>query len=221
MIDLRIVVRESRGRQHRADDDVPLSKQLPPSIRDGYARVVLPRPLLYDVRCMPRYVAMLRAVNVGGTGKLPMATLVRICEALGFDRVRTYIASGNAMFSTRMREQKVKAILEQTLADYADKPIGVLVRTDEEMAAVLATNPFRTEPPERTVAIFLDQAPPAGALEEVRGRRTELLALGAREIYVAYKDGIAHSKLGIPAATSGTARNMNTVAKLAAMAAET
>ena len=164
---------------------------------------------------------MLRAVNVGGTGKLPMATLVRICEALGFDRVRTYIASGNAMFSTRMREQKVKAILEQTLADYADKPIGVLVRTDEEMAAVLATNPFRTEPPERTVAIFLDQAPPAGALEEVRGRRTELLALGAREIYVAYKDGIAHSKLVIPAATSGTARNMNTVAKLAAMAAET
>lgn len=170
---------------------------------------------------MPKYVAMLRAVNVGGTGKLPMATLVRICEALGFDRVRTYIASGNAMFSTRMREQKVKAILEQTLADHADKPIGVLVRTEEEMAAVLAANPFPTEPPERTVAIFLDQAPPAGALEEVRGRRNELLALGAREIYVAYKDGIAHSKLVIPAAASGTARNMNTVAKLAAMAAET
>jgi uncharacterized protein (DUF1697 family) len=169
---------------------------------------------------MPKYVAMLRAVNVGGTGKLPMATLVRMCEALGFDRVRTYIASGNAMFSTRMREQKVKAILEQCLADHTGKPIGVLVRTDEEMAAVLAANPFPTEPPNRTVAIFLDEAPPAGALEEARGRRTELLALGAREIYVAYKDGIADSKLVIPAAKSGTARNMNTVAKLAAMAAE-
>jgi uncharacterized protein (DUF1697 family) len=124
------------------------------------------------------------------------------------------------MFSTRMREQKVKAILEQCLADRAGKPIGVLVRTDEEMAAVLAANPFPTEPPNRTVAIFLDEAPPAGALEEARGRRTELLALGAREIYVAYKDGIADSRLVIPAAKSGTARNMNTVAKLAAMAAE-
>ena len=169
---------------------------------------------------MATYVALLRAVNVGGTGKLPMANLVRMCEALGFEQVQTYIASGNAVFKTRFKEQKVKSVLEQCLADYAGKPVGVVVRTAKEMAAVLAANPFPTLPPDRTVAIFLDAAPPPGALEEVRGRQSELLALGAREIYVAYKDGIADSKLVIPCAAAGTARNMNTIAKLAEMAGE-
>lgn len=168
---------------------------------------------------MSTYIALLRAVNVGGTGKLPMATLVKMCAALGFEQARTYIASGNAVFSSRLRERRVKALLEERLADYAGKPVGVLVRTAEEMAAVHAANPFGTVPPNRTVAIFLDEAPRPGALEEVRGKRTELLALGAREIYVAYRDGIADSKLVIPAAATGTARNMNTIAKLAAMAA--
>jgi uncharacterized protein (DUF1697 family) len=175
---------------------------------------------LYDVRKMATYVALLRAVNVGGTGKLPMATLVKMCEASGFEQARTYIASGNAVFRSRLREQKVKALLEQCLADYAGKPVAVLVRTGDEMAAVLAANPFRTTPANCTVAIFLDQAPPPTALEEVRGRRSERLALGKREIYVAYGDGMADSKLVIPAAKAGTARNINTIAKLAALTAE-
>lgn len=170
---------------------------------------------------MATYVALLRAVNVGGTGKLPMATLVKMCEALGFEQVRTYIASGNAVFSSRLQEQKVKALLEQRVAEYAGKPVGVLVRTGTDMAAVLAANPFRNEPPNRTVAIFLDEAPPPHALEEARGRRSEKAALGMREIYVAYGDRMADSKLVIPAAATGTARNMNTVAKLAAMAGGT
>ncbi len=169
---------------------------------------------------MARYVALLRAVNVGGTGKLPMTALVRMCEAAGFEKVRTYIASGNAVFSSRLGERKVKTLLEQSLADYAGKRVGVLVRTGEELGQVLAANPFRTAPPNRTVAIFLDEAPPAGALEEVRGKRSERLALGKREIYVAYGDRMADSKLVIPAAKAGTARNINTIAKLAAMAAE-
>jgi len=169
---------------------------------------------------MATYVALLRAVNVGGTGKLPMATLVQMCEACGFERVRTYIASGNAVFSCRLRERKVQSLLEQSLADYAGKPVGVLVRTAEEMAAVLTANPFRTAPPNRTVTIFLDEAPPAGALEEARGKRSERLALGAREIYVAYGDRMADSKLVIPVAKAGTARNINTITRLAAMAAE-
>lgn len=168
---------------------------------------------------MATYVALLRAVNVGGTGKLPMATLVKMCEASGFDQVRTYIASGNAVFTSRMKEQRVKTLLEQELADYAGNPVGVLVRTAEEIAAVHAANPFRTAAPNRTVAIFLDEAPPSAALAEVRGRRTEQVALGRREIYVSYRDGMADSKLVIPAAKTGTARNMNTIARLAAMAA--
>ena len=169
---------------------------------------------------MTAYVALLRAVNVGGTGKLPMATLVKMCDAAGFEKARTYIASGNAVFSSRLKEPKVKALLEQCLADYAGKPVGVLVRTAAEMAAVLAANPFRTAPPNRTVAIFLDEAPPPRALEEARGKRSEQLALGTREIYVMYGDGMAHSKLVIPCAAAGTARNVNTISKLAAMAAQ-
>ncbi len=73
--------------------------------------------------------------------------------------------------------------------------------------------------PPRTVAIFLGEAPPANTLEEVRGRRSERLALGLREIYVSYGDRMADSKRVIPAAKAGTARNMNTIAKLAVMAA--
>lgn len=169
---------------------------------------------------MTAYVALLRAVNVGGTGKLPMATLVKMCEAAGFGEVRTYIASGNAVFNSRLKERKVKALLEERLASYAGRPVGVLIRTGEEMASVLAENPFPTAPGNRTVAIFLDEPPPARALEEARGKRSERLALGTREIYVLYGDGMGDTKLVIPAARAGTARNMNTIAKLAAMAVE-
>ena len=169
---------------------------------------------------MTTYVALLRAVNVGGTGKLPMSSLVKMCAAAGFDGTRTYIASGNVVFNSRLKERRIKALLEERLAAYAGKPVGVLIRSAEEMCAVLAANPFPGEPGNRTVAIFLDAAPAARALEEVRGNRSERLALGAREIYVAYRDGMADSKLVIPAARTGTARNMNTVARLAAMASD-
>lgn len=67
------------------------------------------------------------------------------------------------------------------------------------------------------MAVFLDRPPPADALATVRGRRRETLALGTCEIYVVYADGIPASKLVIPAARTGTARNMNTVAGLAAL----
>jgi uncharacterized protein (DUF1697 family) len=169
---------------------------------------------------MATYVALLRAVNVGGTGKLPMATFVKMCEACGFEGVRTYIASGNALFTSKLKERKVKALLEERVATYAGKPVGAIVRTAEEMAAVVAANPFRTAPPNSTVAIFLDEAPALDALAEARGRRSELLAVGVREIYVAYGDRMADSKLVIPAAKAGTARNINTITRLAAIAAE-
>jgi uncharacterized protein (DUF1697 family) len=83
------------------------------------------------------------------------------------------------------------------------------------MAAILRSNPFAAAPPNRTVAIFLDHPPPVDALLAVAGRREERIAMGAREIYVFYGEAMADSKLRIPAAKAGTARNMNTVAKLA------
>ena len=114
----------------------------------------------------------------------------------------------------------MKAALEKRLQAYAGKAVGVLVRSAAEMARVSADNPFPKAAPNRTVAIFLDEAPSKDTLAGVRGRKDEEIKLGRREIYVHYGEGMGQSKLVIPAAKTGTARNMNTVAKLAEMAAE-
>ena len=169
---------------------------------------------------MTAYVALLRAVNVGGTGKLPMSELKAMCEALGFEGVRTYIASGNVVFTSRKSEAAVKKALEARLETYAGKPVGVMARTADEMQAVLEKNPFPKAAGNRTVAIFLDAAPPADTLAAVRGRKDEEIGLGVREIYVHYGEGMGQSKLVVPAAKAGTARNMNTIATLAKMAAD-
>ena len=168
---------------------------------------------------MGSFVALLRAVNVGGTGKLPMSHLKDICEELGFGGVRTYIASGNVVFTSRKSEAAIKAALEKRLQAYAGKPVGVLVRTAAEMAQVSADNPFPKAAPNRTMAVFLDHAPPADTPTRIRGQRDEQIKLGRREIYIHYGEGMGKSKLVIPHAKSGTARNMNPGAMLARMAA--
>jgi uncharacterized protein (DUF1697 family) len=167
---------------------------------------------------MSHFIALLRAVNVGGTGKLPMSDLKALCEKAGMLEVRTYIASGNVIFKSNQTEAQVKKTLEAALHKYAGKPVGIMVRTAAEMADILARNPFQKCAPNRTVAIFLDEAPPKTALSEITGKKDEEIKLGKREIYVHYGDGMGQSKLKIPAAKAGTARNMNTVAKLIELA---
>src|SRR5215510_11735753 len=135
---------------------------------------------------MSAFVALLRAVNVGGTGKLPMSELKAMCEELGLAAARTYIASGNVVFTSRKSEAAIKAALEKRLEAYAKKPIGVAVRSAAEMAKVAEDNPFPDKATNRTVAIFLDKAPPKDALDGVRGRKDEEVKLGRREIYVHY-----------------------------------
>jgi uncharacterized protein (DUF1697 family) len=169
---------------------------------------------------MTKYVALLRAINVGGTGKLPMADLKAMCEEAGFRYVATYIASGNVVFESQASEAKVKAELEKRLQAYAGKPMGVVVRTAAEMAAVVKANPFPKASPSQAVAIFLDQPPPADALKHAAGVNDEKMRLGKREIFVHYGSGMGRSKLRIPAAKAGTMRNMNTIAKLAELAAK-
>jgi uncharacterized protein (DUF1697 family) len=169
---------------------------------------------------MAAFVALLRAVNVGGTGKLPMNDLKDICEALGFGAVRTYIASGNVVFSSRKSEAAVKAALEKRLEAYAGKPVGVAVRSAAEIAQVLSDNPFPKAAPNRIMAVFLDRVPSADALDGIRGQKDEQIKLGRREIYIHCPEGMGKSKLVVPTAKTGTARNMNTVATLARMAAE-
>ncbi len=169
---------------------------------------------------MTRYVALLRAVNVGGTGALPMTELKAMCVAAGFTRVQTYIASGNVIFDSKAAAARVKAELEARLLAYAKKPVGVMVRTAAEMAGILKANPFRKSEPKYTYVLFLDAPPPRDALDHAVGVTGEKMALGKREIFVHYPDGMGRSRLRIPAAKAGTARNLNTVARLAELAAK-
>lgn len=168
---------------------------------------------------MVSFIALLRAVNVGGTGKLPMADLEAMCEAAGFEAVRTYIASGNVVFRSGLTDRQAKAALEARLQTYAGRQVGVVMRTAAEMTEVLAGNPFPDAPGNRVMAVFLDEPASPAALHGVTGRADdEEVVVARREIYIRYGKGMGTSKLRIPAAKLGTARNMNTVAKLASMA---
>ena len=170
---------------------------------------------------MTRYIALLRAVNVGGTGKLPMAQLKTLCTDAGFTGVETYIASGNVVLTSAAAAEAVKAKLEKALHAYAKKPVGVVVRTAAELSGILEQHPFRKDEPNLTYVIFLDDKPPRDALDKATGRAGEKMQLGKREIFVSYPHGMGRSKLKIPAAKTGTARNLNTVAALLAIASKT
>lgn len=168
---------------------------------------------------MTDYVALLRAVNVGGTGKLPMAALAQMCEAVGFGKVKTYIASGNVVFQSEGSEDQVRSAMEDQLHAYAGKSVGVIVRTAAEIADTLARNPFVDAPGNRVMVLFVDGPLPADLLDGVTGIKNEQVRLGKRELFVFYPDGMANTRLRIPSEKHGTARNINTVARLADMTA--
>jgi uncharacterized protein (DUF1697 family) len=146
-----------------------------------------------------------------------MTDLRALCAELGFGRIETYIASGNVVFDCALGAGKVQAQLERQLHVYAGKAIEVFMRTAPEMRTVLTRNPFASREPNRTYAFFLNEEPRSDALDNVRGQGAEMMGLGNREIYVYYPSGMGQSKLQIPMAKFGTARNMNTVAKLVEM----
>ncbi len=169
------------------------------------------------------YIALLRAVNVGGTGKLPMTDLKAMCEDAGFTDVT------DLHRERQCRVHGAKASAAKVKSDAGDAPRGPCGkacgcrRADArriggraEGANREATFPKAAQ--NRAVAIFLDAPPPNDALKQTAGQHKEEMRLGAREIFVHYPDGIGVSKLRIPAAKSGTARNMNTVAKLVEIA---
>jgi uncharacterized protein (DUF1697 family) len=169
------------------------------------------------VASMTTYIALLRAVNVGGTGKLPMSDLKALCAELGYRRIETYTASGNVIFDCDLSAGKVRAQLEKRLLLYTGKAVAAFVRSAGEMRIILKTNPFDDKEPRLTHAFFLHRKPVADALVGVRGRVEEEIRLGRREIYVYYPSGMGQSKLQIPAARLGTSRNLNTIAKLVEM----
>jgi len=168
------------------------------------------------------YVALLRGVNLVGKSTLKMADLKRIADDLGLTNARTFIASGNLLFTSDEPEEKLRRMLEQELRAHMSKDVRVLLRTADEMEAVVRENPFTGQAASQVQAFFMNEAPPADLLQSVRNlAEDERVAAGVREVFVAYGEkGIGRSRLRIPAAEAGTARNMNTVAKLAVLARE-
>ncbi len=167
---------------------------------------------------MASYVALLRAVNVGGSGKLPMKELRSMCEEAGFGSVRTYIASGNVVFESGDSPERARSILGKRLESWAGKEIGVLVRTAREMADLVEANPFPDEPGDRVVVLFLDRSPPPDLEASASGLDDEVILPAASEVFIHYPQGQGPSKLSFNLGLA-TARNMNTVTRLAAMAA--
>jgi len=165
------------------------------------------------------YVGLLRAVNVGGR-QLKMADLKSVAEELGLESPRTFIASGNLLFVSKKGEATVKRDLEAALSEHMGKSVEVMVRTAQEMENAVAANPFSSEPGNRVVAIFFDNPPADDAISAAKNVADERLVLGSREIYVHYPSGQGRSKLRLSGRAQGTARNMNTVARLAELARE-
>jgi len=177
---------------------------------------------------VPRYVALLRSVNVAGHGRIAMDELRASFDALGYTDVTTYIQTGNVLFSTGSKsEAGVAAAIEQRLdEDFGDSP-AVLVRTVTDLWRVGGTSPYAKggADPARHHVTFLATRPAKAALEALTlppSGRDELVVDG-REVYVHTPDGYAQTKytgtflerrLGVVSTT----RNWNTVSKLCALA---
>lgn len=173
---------------------------------------------------MTRYVALLRAVNVGGR-KVTMAELRVAAEELGLSNCRTLAAAGNLVFdakatATGKLEARLEAVIEKTFGLFSD----VMVRDPKDLAAILKANPFpkkakddpahlitticKTEPDAKVIAAWLK------GFREKYDKGEQLKVIG-RAIYIDYGDSIGESKLILPKKlVTGTARNWNTLLKL-------
>lgn len=168
---------------------------------------------------MTSYVALLRGVNLVGKSTLKMADLKAIAKELGLEAARTFIASGNLLFNSGQAEEPLRRKLEARLEQHMAMAVRVMLRSAEEMETAAGANPFGEVPGNNVQVFFLNEQPPPDLLDTLRNRDDERVAAGAREVYVAYGErGIGRSRLRIPAAEGGTARNMNTVIKLAELA---
>ena len=173
---------------------------------------------------MPRYVAFLRAINVGGR-IVKMDTLKRECDALGFTDVETFIASGNVLFSSRAKdvsglEKKIERRLKGTLG-YA---VETFIRTCDEVGAVAKYTPF---PPAQSQAAhglyvgFLAERVPASACGELKSLETpnDAFHVNGREVYWLCREKLSESKMSYAVIeralkTRSTFRGINTIVRL-------
>lgn len=168
---------------------------------------------------MARYVALLRGINVGGKNLIRMPALEACFVDHGFEQVRTYIQSGNVVFRTELTAERAGAALAKALAVHMGRPIDVMVRDADALRRVLAENPFPRAEPAKVAVLFFAEPVPKGLLDGLSGPDGEVVVAKALEVYVHYVQGMGRSKLKFPKGLSAcTVRNVNTVAKLVAMA---
>jgi uncharacterized protein (DUF1697 family) len=173
---------------------------------------------------------LLRAVNVGGTGKIAMADLRAFAMKLGFKGAQTLLQSGNLVLTSNDKPNDVESLLEREAQKSLGRATEFFVRTAKEWDALIARNPFPEEAardPARLVAVPLKKAPSAAAAKALEAaiKGSERVQAIGRCLYAVYPDGQGQSKLTnrlieSMLETRGTARNWNTVLKLAALAAK-
>lgn len=179
---------------------------------------------------MSKYVILLRAVNVGGYGKISMADFRNILSALGFENVQTYIQSGNAIVDSNDKAEKVASSIANALKTHTGASVDVIIRTHEQLGNLIRENPFALEASDGTrVHVAFLSTPAAntarGALESIVHKypeRRDRYHLAGDHIYFHLPDGAADTKFTGKALekASGcvvTGRNWNTVLKLHAM----
>lgn len=150
-----------------------------------------------------------------------MKELSALCTELGFAKVRTYIQSGNVVFESKLSEKSICTKLEAVLTKRLGKKADVLVRTPAELRSVLEANPFPDAHPSRVSVVFLSNPVPKNLLDTLVAPDGEQVRLGHREVYIYYPEGLVRSKLKLRfPGDAGTARNINTITKLVAMAAD-
>lgn len=174
-------------------------------------------------------IALLRAINVGGHGKVAMSALRDAVAGLGFADVRTLLQTGNLVFEgDRASRAALEKRLEAAFVERLGLKTDVMARTVDEWAEIIAGNPFPDEAkrdPGHLVVLALKAAPTRAALDSLRAsiRGREVVQLAGDHAYITYPDGIGRSKLTHTLIesrleTRGTGRNWNTVLKLAALA---
>lgn len=175
---------------------------------------------------MTVWVALLRGVNVGGSNRLPMAEFRTSVETLGYADVVTYIQSGNVVFRSHETEATIVQRLAGVLADRHRLTVPVVARRASELAGLAERHPFagaEIEPQLLHVA-FLDRVPDLTDGPEADRWLPDRWAVDGRELFLAYPSGSGRSRMTIdqferPWGVAATARNLNTISKLAELAA--
>ena len=146
---------------------------------------------------------------------LPMNELRTLCEKSGFQRVRTYIQSGNLLLDSQLSEDALAKELESALQRKMGKHIPVALRTIDELDEVIKKNPFQKAEPAKVGVMFFAKPVQKDFLNNVSTTTVEEVRIGKREIYIYYPNGMGRSKLKLPKqANEGTVRNINTIRKL-------